>query len=367
MDDPEAASVAALALLQGRECYLVFGAEEISRIARDDANFSSCVYREVMTWGETILSMDEPEHARYRALVQPAFSRNGLAQWDAEIIRPIMDSLIDDFATDGHADLIAQFTAKFPFLVICRLLGFPPRDDEQVKAWTLAVVNAWMDPEASLKANDAIREYFRPVVEARRRDPKNDLVSRLINADLDGRKLTDAELDSFMLFLFPAGADTTYYSSSNVLCALLTHPGQLDAVRLDRSLVPKAVEEGLRWETGAPQFNLRRARHDVEVAGVPIPAGADVVLMFGSQNRDPAWYRDPDAFDLFRSETPRSTFGTGPHTCMGNYLARLEIRTAVNALLDRLPNVRLDPDAPAPEIRGIPWRGPPTLPVVFDR
>jgi len=208
-------------------------------------------------------------------------------------------------------------------------------------------------------------DYFAPILAARRAQPRDDLISGLGQAEIDGHKLDDEEIYSFLRLLLPAGVETTYRSLGNLLFALLSDPAQLDAVRADRSLLPRAIEEGVRWE--APLLTITRvATRDTELGGVPIPAGSTVMPMLGAANRQEDRYPDPDTFDIFRTARGHLGWGHGVHVCLGMHLARLEMRTAVNLLLDRLPNLRLDPDADDPHIRGQIFRSPTSLPVLFD-
>ena len=216
-----------------------------------------------------------------------------------------------------------------------------------------------------MAASRELRGYFGEIIADRRKDTRDDLVSQLIEAEVDGRRLSDDEIYPFLLLLLPAGAETTYRSSSNLLFGLLSHQDQLDAVRADRGLVPQAIEEALRWEI--PLLTVARtATEEVELGGVHIPAGGFVAVSLGAANRDPERYAEPDAFDIFRSAAPHMSFGDGAHKCLGMHLARLEMRVLLNAVLDRLPGLRLDPGADDPHIHGLIFRSPPNLPVRFD-
>jgi len=168
--------------------------------------------------------------------------------------------------------------------------------------------------------------------------------------------------------LLPAGAETTYRSSGNLLYGLLTHTDQFDAVRNDRSLIPQAIEEGLRWEPPL-LFIMRTAKTDTKLGDIEIPAGANMGVAIGAANRDPDRYPDPDTFDIYRDARQHIAFGAGPHICLGQHLARLETRIALESVFDKLPNLRLDPDAMAtedPHIHGLTFRSPTSLPVLFD-
>jgi cytochrome P450 len=219
--------------------------------------------------------------------------------------------------------------------------------------------------ERAVAASTALRDYFAPILAARRQEPCDDLISTLGQAEIDGERLSDEEIFSFLRLLLPAGVETTYRSTGNLLFGLLSNPEQLEAVRSDRSLIPQAIEEAVRWE--APLLTITRvATRDTELAGVPIPAGSAVMPMLGAANRDESRYPDPDCFDIFRLQQPHISFGHGVHLCLGMHLARLEMRVGLNLLLDRLPYLRLDSDVKDPHIRGQVFRSPTSLPVLFE-
>ena len=203
-----------------------------------------------------------------------------------------------------------------------------------------------------MAASEALRDYFADVLAERRRQPADDLISELAVAEVDGRTLDDEEIYSFLRLLLPAGVETTYRASGNLLYGLLTNPDQLERVRDDRSLVPDAFEETIRWEPPVTVI-LRRAARDTEVGGVPVEEGADVALLLGSANRDERKYEHPDEFDIFRESRQSVGFGFGVHVCLGMHLARMETRVAINTLFDRLPDMRLAPRARA----GSPHQG----------
>jgi cytochrome P450 len=346
--------------------FTVTGYELARQVLTDNVRFSSAANAMTIgpVMGRTILEMDSPEHQRHRALVARAFRARVLDQWTA-IIDATIGELIDGFAADGRADLIPQLTFPFPVRVIARILGLPEADWPRflrLSTQLIAVMRNW---EGAVAASRELRGYFAEIIADRRRHTRDDLVSQLISAEVDGRRLSDDEIYPFLLLLLPAGAETTYRSSSNLLFGLLSEPDQLDAVRADRGLVPQAIEEALRWES--PLLTVARsATEDVELGGVGIPAGAFVAVSLGAANRDPERYAKPDAFDIFRDGTQHMTFGDGPHKCLGMHLARLEMRVLLNAVLDRLPGLRLDPDTDDPHIHGLIFRSPPNLPVRFD-
>ncbi len=341
--------------------------EHAQRVLTDNVRFSSAGYATTVgqVMGRSILEMDPPEHQRHRALVAKAFRARVLERWSDAIIGTCVSELIDAFADDGEADLIRQLTFPFPVRVIARVLGLPEADWPrflQLSTELIAVMRNW---DRAVAAGRELRGYFAEIIADRRRNTRDDLVSQLIQAEVDGRRLSDGEIYPFLLLLLPAGAETTYRSASNLLFGLLSHPGQLDAVNADRGLVPRAIEEALRWET--PLLTVARvATEDTELGGASIPAGGFVVVSLGAANRDPGRYARPDAFDIFRDPKSHISFGDGAHRCLGMHLARLETRVLLNAVLDRLPQLRLDPAADDPHIHGLIFRSPPELRVHFD-
>ena len=187
----------------------------------------------------------------------------------------------------------------------------------------------------------------------------------LAAAELDGAKLSDEEIIAFLRLLMPAGAETTYRSSSNLVFGLLTHTDQLEALRADRKLIGPAIEEGLRWEPPITGI-MRQVTRDTELAGVALPKGAMLNVTLAAANHDDARHPDPERFDIFRVSKQHMAFGYGAHRCLGMYLARMETQVALEALLDRLPNLRLDPAAEDVHVTGLIFRCPASLPVVFD-
>jgi cytochrome P450 len=248
--------------------------------------------------------------------------------------------------------------------VIARILGLPRRDYPMFQRRSIEMLSILVNPDRGKAAARALDEYFAGILEDRRRQPSDDLISDLSVAEVDGHTLSDEEIFAFLRLLLPAGVETTYRSSGNLLYALLLHPDQLRAVAADRSLVTPAIEEGLRWEPPI-LFLIRNAVRDAEVCGTTIPKGAIVNVCIGAANRDEAWYEDPDRFDVFRQPRQHVTFGWGPHMCIGMHLARMETTVAMNAVLDRLPDLRLDPEFEPPFVQGTAFRSPPALHVRF--
>jgi len=264
----------------------------------------------------------------------------------------------------GKPTVVLGYPVRDDSGAIGGVLGLPREDFPQFQVWASAIISVNSAWERGIAASVALKEYLAAVLEERRAHPRDDLVSDLAVAELDGERLDDEEIFSFLRLLLPAGVETTFRSSGNFIYALLTHPEQLDALRRDRSLMPRAIEEALRWEPPL-LITSRVVTRDTEVRGTPIPAGANVTVMLGAANRDPDRYRHPDSFDIFREPKQHISFGHGPHMCLGMHLARMETRVAINALLDRLPNLRLDPEGNDPHVHGQIFRSPTALPVLF--
>jgi len=203
------------------------------------------------------------------------------------------------------------------------------------------------------------------MIDQRRADPGDDVVSMIATTTVDGEHLPDEVAISFLRQLINAGGDTTFRTTTALLTGLLTNPDQLDAVRADRTLVPQAVEEALRWD-GPVLSSSRMTTTDTVLDGVPLPADAYLDLMYGAANHDPAEFDSPEQFDIFRPRHRHFGFAFGVHNCLGQLLARLEMTRALDAILDSFPDVRLDPDYPPPHMRGAMMRTPRELHVVFD-
>jgi cytochrome P450 len=316
-------------------------------------------------FGPILSVLDPPAHTRDRKILQRAFRPQIVQAWGHAYVVPVIDGLIGTFRAGRRAELVEQFARPLPFQVIYRMLGLPAADVDTFYRLTIAQLVTSLSMDDATEAAEKLGTYFRALVERRRVDPGEDIVSALVTAeDEEGRTLSTEGMVSFLRQLMSAGGETTFRTLSILLYGLLSHRDQLEAVRGDRSLVPAAVEEALRWD-GPVVSTTRETTRDTVLAGVALPAGAHIDVCLGSANHDPAVFERPEEFDVRRPRHRHLGFAFGIHNCIGQQLARLEMVSALDALLDELPDLRLDPDAPAPQVRGAMMRIPTGLPVVF--
>jgi cytochrome P450 len=346
--------------------FTAFSYDAVQAVLGDTEAFSSKMYEEVMgvVFGHSILEMDGDEHHHYRSMIQQAFTRGEMARWEEELVGPLVSRLIDAFVEDGQVDLVRHLLFPFPLMVIAELMGLPAHDFPKFHRLAVELIGVTVDWDRAVEASRQLGEYFKTLIDERRGGDGKDLISVLACVEDDGQHLTDDEIFAFLRLMLPAGAETTYRSSSNLMFGLLSNPDQLAALRDDRSLLPAAIEEGIRWE---PPLLLiaRGATKDVEVCGTTIPKGATVIVSLASANHDETRWDDPEKFDIFRARKPHIGFAHGPHVCLGMHLARMETRAVITALLDRLPALRFDPTAEAPFISGMTFRAPPRLDVTW--
>ncbi|WP_343710501.1 cytochrome P450 [Mycobacterium sp.] len=344
--------------------WVLFGYDDVFRAFRDDRVFSSHAYDQTigLVIGHTILAMGGKEHHDHRNLVVKAFRATALERWEPSVIAPICDQLIDEIKGDGTADLVKAVTFEFPTRIFATLLGLPREDLALFRKLSFDLISIPVDIEAGLRASLELREYFLDQVEQRRRAMTDDIIGDLVGAEIDGEKLSDEAIISFLRLLLPAGMETTYRSSGNLLYLLVTHPDQLAMLYTDRTLIPAAIEEGLRVETPLTTV-LRTTTEDVEMGGRTISAGAQVGVCMGSANRDESRWTDPNTFDIRRPRQAHIAFAGGIHMCLGMHLARLETRVMLNSLFDRVENLALCDDEA--KIVGLTFRSPNKLPVTF--
>jgi cytochrome P450 len=354
----------------GQPALLLLSHELVSAAFRDEETFPSAeFYANTVTdvLGRNLQCMKGEEHRINRALVSPAFRQRLMPSLVPPLLEPIANELIDRFVDTGRADLVADFTSRYPFIVITRLLGLPRHSEDDIKRWAIGMLDIQNRYHDAVQCSHEFMEFVQPILEQRRVEPGDDLISTLATTEVEGHRLTDDEIFNFLRLLFPAGADTTYLGLGSTLHALLTHPDQMALVRADPDeQCHWAGEEGIRLNPPTawiPRVNPR----DVVWHDIPIPAGTPMFLGVMAANRDPAVYPDPDRFDITRRPATVMTFGFGLHFCLGAALARAEIDIALRVILERLPNLELVDDDGV-RITGTIHhllRGPNRLPVRF--
>ncbi|MEV7222066.1 cytochrome P450 [Streptomyces sp. NPDC093681] len=368
---------------EATQSWIVSRYEDVERVFKDRAGqFTTENYDWQLepVHGRTILQLSGREHAVRRALVAPAFRGADLQERFLPVIERNSRELIDAFRHTGRADLVADYATRFPVNVIADMLGLDKADHDRFHGWYTSVIaflgNLSGDREvaaAGARTRVEFAEYMIPVIRERREKPGDDLLSTLCAAEVDGVRMSDEDIKAFCSLLLAAGGETTDKAIAGIFANLLAHPEQLAAVREDRSLIPRAFAETLRY-TPPVHMIMRQTATDVTLSGGTIPAGATVTCLIGAANRDESRYRDPDRFDIMRDDLTTTTafsaaadhlaFALGRHFCVGALLAKAEVETGVGQLLDALPDLRTEDGFEVVE-RGVFTRGPQSLPVRF--
>jgi hypothetical protein len=321
-----------------------------------------------MVAGRILLFTDPPDHTRMRTLVNKAFTPRTVEKLRTHI-QQLVDDLLDQIGEHGEIDVIDAFAYPLPALVICELMGVPVEDRDRFKGWSgeiAPIIDPVGTPEILEKAMGTIGQfglYFMQLIEERKKSPRDDFLSALIAAEEGEQKLSLDELLGLCVLIFIAGHETTQNLIGNGLLALLRNPDQLELLRSDPSLVKKAVEELLRYDSPV-QLTARSALDDIQVAETTVPKGEEVIVLLGAGNRDPAVFPEPDRLDITREKSQVVSFGGGAHFCLGAGLARLEGEIAFPALLKRFAKLELATEDP--EFRAtFTLRGLKSLPVRF--
>ena len=349
-------------VVAGRTLHVVTTWDAATRVLHDQATFDAPALVGVVL-GRPRKARAQV-HFRTRALAAASLGGPALEALEPVVAR-LVDACLDPFLRERRADLIAGFARPLPIQVLAHVIGMPPADYPRLLAWAHDLLVAAKDPARGARAAQALGEHLAPLLAARRAEPRDDLVSRLIAGQVGGQGLSEAEVLAFLQTLLPAGADPPMQLLGSLMVALLQDRERFERVRADRTLVPWAVEETLRWETPIT-FVMRQATAAARVADLDVPLGARLCVVIGAANRDEAHYPDPDRFDMDRRPTDHLSFSFGRHYCMGSNLARLVVTRALAGLLDRAPRLRLDPDSPPPAITGFAFRAPERVPVLTD-
>lgn len=353
--------------------WALFDHESVKRALHDHAAFSSRAAPPGGTPLDWLIFMDPPRHSKLRALIARTFTPCAVAALEPRI-ESLAHELLDAVIERGRMDLVADFSERLPVLVIVEMMGMPIADAPRVTRWSDAILqlgDTIRGGEAARRALSAyaaakkeMRPYLAALLAERRAAPRDDLLTRLVQAEVDGERLTEEEIFSFFQLLLLAGTETTTNLIANAVLCLLHHPEQLAAVRQALELLPAAIEEVLRYRTPV-QMVFRATARDVELRGRTIPAGQLVLAMVGSANRDPRQFADANRFDIARPPAPHVGFGHGIHFCIGAALARLEARVALAALLQRVPDFRRADRGPWAPRAGLNVHGPRSLPLRF--
>jgi cytochrome P450 len=352
----------------------VFTYEDVRSILRNPGLFSSDASRFVQFNGPrpapTMLNSDPPRHSQLRGLVNLAFTPRRVAGLEPRISQ-ITDEILDAVLPTGRIDIVEDLAYPLPVIIIAELLGVPPADRAVFKRWSDDIVaNLAMDftsgpSQRLVQARDEFIAYFTDQIELHRRDPKDDLIGALLQAEISGEKLTAEELLSFCVLLLVAGNETTTNLIGNAVRCFLDYPDELARVRDNLSLVPSAVEEVLRFRSPV-QATIRFAAEDTQIGGQMIKQGQRIIVWLAAANRDPAEFPNPDRFDVGRAPNRHLSFGLGIHFCLGAPLARLETKVALESLLRRIPGFQRADSTPFEPVEGFIMHGIKHLPLTFD-
>ncbi|MER6943762.1 cytochrome P450 [Nonomuraea sp. NPDC000554] len=351
----------------GTGMWNVYGYPELQEVLGDPATFSSDTMRvvpkglmpdaEEFSLAGFITQIDPPEHGKLRKLVSSAFTRKVVADLEPRIAA-VTRELLDAAQDRGRLELVTDLAYPLPVIVIAELLGVPSSDRALFKQWADALFQRdtkislaepaeqqTVDIEATMKPWREMSAYLAGHAAERRRQPRADLLTKLVEAEVDGERLPDDQVVNFAIVLLLAGHVTTTMLLGNTVLCLDAFPEQQDKVRADRASIPAVIEESLRLFTPFAMLG-RSTTREVELGGVTIPADQFVLIWLGAANRDPRQFTDPDVFDPGRDPNPHLSFGRGIHFCLGAPLARLEGRVALDILLERFNPLRTDPDDP---------------------
>ncbi|NUR78231.1 MAG: cytochrome P450 [Thermoleophilia bacterium] len=322
------------------------------------------------TFGKNLLGSEGAYHDRIRKIIYPWFRVGAIGDYPDKVVAPIANELVDSFVDRGSADLVSEFAEPLSARVLKQALGLSFVEEDTLRRWFVELAtgaaNFEGDPEKQAVADAAsaeVDETLAPVIAQLEHEPDDTLLSSMVNTQVDGQRLTRAEIQSNLKVMIVGGLQATTDLIGLSLWAILSHPEQFEEVRADPTLVDPAIEEAARWHSPVGT-STRQTTRATELGGVQLEQGSLVAAVLASANRDERNWQDPDRYDIHRREGGHLAFATGPHLCIGARLARYETRTAWRVLLDRLPNLRLDPARPI-EISGWEFRSPHHLDVLW--
>lgn len=361
---------------KGETAWVVLRYEDVFRLAGDEVNLPAYpeYRRNWDTQGAQPLKDFGEDHKASRKLLEQPFKPREVRDMIESRLVPLADRLIDDFGAQRQVNLVIDYSRRYTFLVMSMLLGIPvdPANEERLIELVYALLQGGHivgddTPEnrrkASLAAVAELNDYLRPAIEARRTEPKNDIISYLLASELKGEPLTETVLYDYIRFLYPAGAETTHLTMGRMMKNVLSEPGLKQRLIDHPEDRKKVIEETLRF-TPAANLVPRTLEKDTELCGVTVPAGSTVLLSVTSANRDPDTFPHAAQFDIDQKRKPLLSFGGGPHFCLGSHLAKAELQVSLDRLLDRLPGLRLAKEPPEP--MGAVFRWLPELQIEFD-
>jgi len=358
--------VRATALGGAMPIYYIVGHQALAEAFRDGEHFPPGHAYQIISLpfiGETFMSMDEEQHRVWRPPMTPAFRRHAIDEMDGEKLARIGHDILDLLKGQRKTDLVPSFTRRYAFRVICDQLGLPIEQESDYYQWSMDLMFGGRDLQKSRIADEKLTAMVKPIINARREEPRDDQISRWLNTSVSGKEISEASILAHIRLFFTAGATTTSDAMSNLFHALLTHPDAWERCVAEPHIQPQAIQELLRWNPPvAAQPRFTRPNAPVAFAGVEIPANTAVLFGIAAANRDPQVFTDPDRFDISRHSRTLLTFGPGLRTCPGMHLAQKNLETALRIVAERFPALRLD-QARASLPEGILLRGTASLPV----
>lgn len=351
------------------DAWLIFDYDGVRRALSDQATFSNAVPAP-RNW---FIFHDPPQHTKLRALISRAFTPRVIANLEPRI-RQLSRELLEPAIERGEFDLAAEYAVPLPMKVIAELIGIPASDWLRFKRWSDSILKLSYARAGGEEAAQAaaefmsvtaeMNEYLGAMIAALNASPKDNLISRLVAAEVDGERLTQDEILGFFQLLVVGGQETTANLINNAMICLMDNPGELARLKTDLGLLPSAIEEVLRFRSPL-QWVMRTPKHDLDWRGELIPAGKLVLTMIGSANRDPRQFMEPGRFDITRDPNPHLAFGLGSHFCLGAPLARLEARIALADLLGRAKSIEPAGDVPWTPRQALHVHGPASLPILY--
>ena len=352
-----------------RDIYFALSYDACLEVLMDNKRFSSEKAMEnslKKSADKNMTAMDDPEHRYYKKLILPSFTHRIVNEELDRVARPIVVNLLDKIAASGEAELISTFAVRFPFDIVATLFGVPLSLAEECAELTGYVLAPAVDMERAMAARDRLYELYQIVIDEHRDNPTDDLTTMLLETEVDGDSLTDAEIRMFIFQIVGAGLDTTARQMSTLIMQLLDHPDQFELLRRQPGLHEAAIFESLRT-CPAASLAARVALEDSEICGVQLPEGAGIYTSFITANRDEQRWPNPNEFDITRDMQRSLSFGYGIHSCLGQHLAMVEMKIALEELINRLPNLRKDKRRwQSVKLCGYQMRSPTQLPVCWD-